>query len=222
MINKFQQGGILAQIQQLPKEQQEQIFQAFSQWAQQKGIDLQAIQQDPQQLEQALGMFMEEVQAQKTRAAKHGAKLNYLKTLKHKCAEDEELYYYKTGGSIGCGCKKKMEDGGKTPKKNNSSIDKFKNRKQDQATKDSIAVNRNEDYEIENSRPGKWVKNKNYNSKDNNSKTHIWVPDRTKAPYNKKDKVEKEACGSKVVAKFKKHRQGGSLNGTPFINREAL
>ena len=48
MINKYQQGGaapqqggsILAQIQQLPQEQQQQLMQAFAQWAQQKGVDI--------------------------------------------------------------------------------------------------------------------------------------------------------------------------------------
>jgi hypothetical protein len=34
--------------------------------------------------------------------------------------------YYKSGGSLGCGCvKKKMEEGGQTPKK--SPVDKFRN-----------------------------------------------------------------------------------------------
>ena len=39
--------------------------------------------------------------------AAHGTKLNYFKSLKHQCAEDEELYYYKKGGAVECGCKKK-------------------------------------------------------------------------------------------------------------------
>lgn len=133
MIKKFQQGGpqqggILAQIQQLPKEQQAQIMQAFAQWAQQKGVDVKQLQQNPQALEQALGQFMQEMQ----QSARHGAKLNYIKSLKHQCAEDEEVYYYKKGGSVGCGCKKK-EDGGpltnrynKLKNKVNKSIEDFK------------------------------------------------------------------------------------------------
>lgn len=43
-------------------------------------------------------------QAQK---AEHGAKLQYFKTLKNQCAEDEELVYYKKGGVVDCGCVKK-------------------------------------------------------------------------------------------------------------------
>jgi len=67
------------------------------------------------------------MQGQSQKAA-HGAKLNYIKKLSHKCADDEELYYFKKGGSVDCGCKKKMEDGGKTTKKKNS-VNEFKNRK---------------------------------------------------------------------------------------------
>ena len=125
MINKFQQGGaaqggsILQQIQQLPQEQQQQIMQAFTQWAQQKGEDIQQLQQNPQALEQALGQFMQEMQAQQTQAAKHGAKLRFIKNLKHQCAEDEELKYFAAGGHIGCNCVKKDKKGGKAePKKN--------------------------------------------------------------------------------------------------------
>lgn len=281
MINKFQQGGIIAQIQQLPKEQQQQIMQAFSQWAQQKGLDINQLQNDPQTLEQALGQFMQEMQSQQTRAARHGAKLQYLKSLKNQCAEDEELYYYKKGGSVGCGCKKK-EDGGEIKKAQNGAIAKFKNRKQDQASKDSIRINSTKgDDELEATRPGNYKPNPKHNPKDPNSRTHIWVPDRTKEPY-KKEKTSKHSSGGFIkanknfeldpigyadflnqnginpkrvsakyvytdvekkggkvkkdktcpkcgkvhaagvgcsVAKFKKHRQGGSLNSIPFMQK---
>ena len=209
MTQKFQQGGILAQIQQLPQEQQQQIMQAFAQWAQQKGVDINQLQQDPNALEQALTQFMQEMQ---TQAARHGAKLNYIKSLKNQCPEGEELYYYKKGGSVGCGCKKK-EDGGEIEKaqKGTKAVDKFKNRKQDQATKDSIAINKYNDIELMDSRPGTWKKNKNFNSKDPNSRSHIWTPDRTKAPYKK---AEKEKCGSKI----KKHQEGSIIE--LFKNRK--
>lgn len=119
MINKFQQGGatpqqsggILAQIQQLPQDQQQQLMQAFAQWAQQKGVDIQQLQQDPAALEQALGQFMQEMQAQ---SAKNGAKLNYIKRLKHQCAEDEHLEYFAKGGRVGCDCVKNTQE----PQKN--------------------------------------------------------------------------------------------------------
>lgn len=53
-------------------------------------------------------MENQQKQAQK---ALHGAKLNYFRTLKNQCAEDEEVVYYKKGGSVNCGCKKKEEGG---------------------------------------------------------------------------------------------------------------
>ena len=130
MINKFQQGGttqqgsILQQIQQLPEDQQKQLMQNFTKWAQQKGIDVQQLQNNPQALEQALGQFIQEIQQQqKLQAARHGIKLQYIKKLKHQCADDEELYYYKKGGSIDCGCKKK---GGEVVKANMGVVANFK------------------------------------------------------------------------------------------------
>lgn len=126
MINKYQQGGsVIQQLQQLPKEQQEQIMQAFAQWAQEKGIDIQQIQQDTNSLEQALVQFIQETQQQQVQAAKHGAKLKYIKSLKNMCEEDEELYYYKKGGSLGCGCRKK-ENGGEIEKVQEGAIARFK------------------------------------------------------------------------------------------------
>ena len=135
MINKYQQGGaapqqggsILAQIQQLPQEQQQQLMQAFAQWAQQKGVDIQQLQSNPQALEQALGQFMQEVQSQQAQAAKHGAKLRYIKNLKHQCEEDEHLEYFAKGGAIGCGCVKNKQGGKAEPKKN--ALEQFKAKK---------------------------------------------------------------------------------------------
>ena len=62
--------------------------------------------------------------------AAHGAKLEYIKTISHKCNDDEELVYFKKGGRVNCGCKKKMEDGGKTETSSddNNWKNKFKNR----------------------------------------------------------------------------------------------
>ena len=132
MIEKFKKGGqkkqtsILAQIQQLPEDQQKQILEAFSQWAQQKGIDVNQLQSDSNALEQALGMFMQELQGAKTQSARKGAKLNYLKALKNQCAEDEEVYYFKKGGVVGCGCKKKQKGGEIPEDKCGGAVKKFK------------------------------------------------------------------------------------------------
>lgn len=116
MIKKFQQGGKADQaimqfvqgIAQELKADPQQVVQA----AQQNPEALKAavqVFQETQDIKQAAQTFAQAVQ-QKTQAAKHGAKLNYIKSLKHQCAEDEEVYYYKKGGRVGCGCRKK-EDG---------------------------------------------------------------------------------------------------------------
>jgi hypothetical protein len=83
--------------------------------------------------------------------AKHGAKLNYIKKLKHQCAEDEELKFFARGGNIDCGCVKKNENGGKTePKK--SALQQFKDKKKTapikrtKAEQDSINKKSEEDY----------------------------------------------------------------------------
>lgn len=156
--------------------------------------------------------------------ALHGAKLNYFKRLKNQCADDEEIVYYKKGGFVKCGCKKK-EDGGEVVKAKDGWKNKFK---KDQASKDSIRINSKEgDDELEATRPGTYKPNPKHNPKDPNSRSLIWVPDRTKEPYSKENKtasirknkpttpVSSKNCGG-AVKKFKKHRQGGSLNGIPF------
>ena len=170
--------------------------------------------------------YYEEFSKKKLKKAAHGSKLQYFRQLKHQCAEDEELVYFKKGGSVGCGCvKKKMEDGGRTPNKKKFAVNSSK---QDQATKDSIAANVYNDEEIQDTRPGFYKKNKNGKVQ--------WTPDRTKAPYKKENggglkkncggatiKLKKKggevcpkcgkihAAGTGCAAKFKKHLQGGSL-----------
>ena len=66
---------------------------------------------------------MTEKQNKKAKKALHGAKLNYIKSLKHICNEDEELIYFKKGGQIGCGCVKKQQLGGNSPEKKDSIYD---------------------------------------------------------------------------------------------------
>lgn len=190
MINKYQQGGaapqqgggILAQIQQLPQEQQQQLMQAFAQWAQQKGVDIQQLQSNPAALEQALGQFMQEMQSQQAQAAKHGAKLKFIKNLKHQCAEDEKLEYFAKGGAIGCQCVKKDQKGGKTePKK--SAIQQFKEKKRTKAEQDSINKKSEEDY-------------------------FAGIADHTKPGTQKKKIQLKKECGG---GKMKKHQIGGTI-----------
>ena len=63
----------------------------------------------------------------KKQKAAHGAKLDYVKSLKHICPEGQELYYYKQGGNLKCGCKgQKMEDGAKVEEAKCGAVAKFK------------------------------------------------------------------------------------------------
>lgn len=136
MINKFQKGG----------KQQDAVMQFVKGLADTLQADpnevVQLAQNNPDALESAVQVYQQtkgdmkkaaqaftQVIQQKTQKAAHGAKLQYFKSLKHQCAEDEELYYYKKGGSLGCGCKKK-EDGGEVTKAEAGWKSKFKNRQQ--------------------------------------------------------------------------------------------
>lgn len=66
-------------------------------------------QDNKEDIQKAAQTFTQELQT-KIQAKRHGSKLNYVKSLKNQCADDEELYYYKKGGSVGCGCKKKNKE----------------------------------------------------------------------------------------------------------------
>lgn len=122
----FQQGG------QLNMNEQE-LQQAFIQFlAQKTGAKNQqelesAIQQLGEEgLKQAYAEFMNLLQQQQVQAAKFGAKLNYIKSLRGQCPEGYELSYYKVGGTLCKKCMKKqqaMEDGGQIPQ---NPIDQFK------------------------------------------------------------------------------------------------
>lgn len=70
----------------------------------------------------------EKEQTKQAQKAEHGTKLQYLKSLKNKCNEDEELVYYKKGGTVDCGCVKKK--GGEINKaKSDNPIERFKAKK---------------------------------------------------------------------------------------------
>ena len=224
MIQKFQQGGqqdaIMQFVQGLAQTLQadpQQIVQAAQQNPKALEAAVQTYQQT-QDMNQAAQVFTQAIQ-QQVQAARHGAKLQYLKSLKNQCPEGEELYYYKKGGSVGCGCKKK-EDGGEVEKAQKGTVvKKFKNDYSSKRVKDS-----ERDYfngTADHTKPG--VK-KPTNKSVQKFKT------RTKAEQDRIDKlseedyfngyadhtkpgikkVSKKACGSKIkkdcngaVAKFK-------------------
>lgn len=180
----------------------EKTQQAFIQFLAQKlGVQSEeeleaAIQQMGEEgLQQAYAEFMQMMQQQQVQAAKFGAKLNYIKSLRGICPDGYEAHYFKSGGSLVKKCTKCqhqqiMADGGKTdnpikkfkeernkkkgfPLKENGKTNYYK----DQATRDSIAVNRYNDDVTSAMMPGNMKKNKKGKS--------VWTPDRTKAPYNK-------------------------------------
>ena len=112
---------------------EQELQQAFIQFlAQKTGAKNQqelesAIQQLGEEgLKQAYAEFMNLLQQQQVQAAKFGAKLNYIKSLRGQCPEGYELSYYKVGGTLCKKCMKKqqaMEDGGQIPQ---NPIDQFK------------------------------------------------------------------------------------------------
>ena len=194
MTYTYQQGG------KMNEQQLQELFKQFliekTGAKDEKELNQYLQKMDKSQIEQLKEEFVQILKQQQAQKARHGAKLNYIKQLKHQCAEDEELVYFKKGGSIGCGCVKK-DKGGQIKK---SAVDNFKSRRKqyetdmrkakDEAERDSISVNKYNDQDVQTSKPGKYING-------------VWTPDRTKAPYNKNAKKEK--CGGKV----KKHQWGG-------------
>lgn len=162
---------------------------------------------------------------QQAKKAAHGAKLNYFKSLKNQCAEDEEVVYYKKGGSVGCGCKKKEDGGQVTTAKEGSAVAKFK-----EARKMSAGAPFR--HETPKRKEG-WDKRGNYivtkagieerrkqleankNEEGEADPNKKLIPQKPKSQPQPKQSVKKGCNGA--VAKFKKYHQGGSLNGIPFI-----
>lgn len=241
MINKFQEGGqVQAQQQQILMQaaqvlqsagynitdgqgnlNQQAFIQAVAQYGQEK-LGVQVTQQN-------IGQVIATIAQQGAQMARKGAKLNYLKKITGQCPEGTQLTYYKAGGQICSKCeaiakkeeqsgimgtikKQLMKEGGKTVKK-----------KLDLAARDSIQVNKYNDQTIQTTRPGKYK-----STKDGET---TWVPDRTKAPYNKKAEEKKEKggeikakicskcgkvhvgkCGSKLTKKKKKCACGTKID----------
>lgn len=219
MINKFQQGGkqdvIMQFIQGLAQTLQADPNQII-QIAQQNPKALEAAVQTYQQtqdMNQAAQAFQQGIQA-----ARHGAKLNYIKSLKHQCAEDEELYYYKKGGSVDCGCVKKEQKGGKTTKVNNS-VEAFKKARGKANEADTVHV-AGKIYSTTNS-DGSPVDKRfpaysgKVEQKDRQA-AKAGNKDAKKRQF-KQDMTSSEKCGGKV----KKHQGGGWIQmgiANPYIN----
>ena len=183
-------------------------------------------------------------QQQQAQKAAHGAKLQYFKSLNHRCAEDEEVVYYKKGGSVTCGCKKK-EQGGEVPTaKCGSAVEKFKAarkaqkgdtlariadatgsqggfRKAQKAKEEAKKEDKKKDFE------NKWKKNQVVVGKDlKKGNNNVTKKEREDVTKDKKGSKINKNCGGSAIAKFKaarcgsklkKHQEGGSLKGIPFI-----
>lgn len=198
----FQQGGTMNNQQELQK-----AFVAYLiQDAQSQGVQIQS-EQDLQAYAEQLGEdgikakyqeFMQKMQGGVM--ARLGAKLEYYKKLKGVCPEGEELVYFKQGGRI-CKACQKAQKGTKVTKKANE-VDKFKAGRaqykkdmksaRDEASRDSISINKYNDQET--------MANKGHKGNFQGGK---WVPDRKQ--YAKKDacgsKMKVNKCGSKMKKK---------------------
>lgn len=186
----YQQGGTINNQQEL-----QQAFMAYLiQDAATQGVQIQS-EQDLQAYAEQLGEegikvkyqeFMQKMQGGVM--AKLGAKLQYYKKLKGACPEGEELVYFKQGGRI-CKACQKIQNGTKVT----NEIDEFKAKRaqykkdvksaKDEASKDSISINKYNDQET--------MSNKGHKGNFQGGK---WVP-------NRKQYVKKNTCGSKMEKK---------------------
>lgn len=122
------EGGIMQKIAQLPQDQQQQIMQAFASWAEQKGLDINQIQNNPDAMEQAMTQFLQEMQQSQAQAARHGAKLQYIKDLKGTCPDGTHLEYYKAGGRLCKKCMKNQEGGEMEQEKKGGVLAQYKDK----------------------------------------------------------------------------------------------
>ena len=178
----------------------------------------------PEEYKKAVENQQKQQQAQTTKAL-HGAKLNYFKSLKHQCAEDEEVVYYKKGGSVTCGCKKK-ENGGEVKKNCGGStiVTKFKKMR----TGGNTVVNGStKQPTIEGTKKMQEDPNKDMTWDPKLKKMRKMTPEeiakaaknRADARQGKGEGTPQRKCGGKVkkhqegsiISQFKKHFWGGKL-----------
>lgn len=160
-------------------------------------------------LKQAQEEFMQLMQ-QQTQAAKHGAKLSYIKKLSRKCSDDEELVYYKKGGQVDCGCVPKAQKGTEVANKTEQTYD-VKTGKMRPATKEEIEKRKqNRTNASKGKGEGKYIQGK---PEKKNCGGFVKNP----------KKIIISASGSKVCPKCGKvhtgpckFKVGGSLNGVLF------
>ena len=198
------------------KEETQQLFVSFMK------------EKHPEEYKKAVENQQKQQQAQ-TQKALHGAKLNYFKSLKNQCAEDEEVVYYKKGGSVSCGCKKK-EDGGQVKKDcGGSAIANFKAARKaklgDTLTRMADATGSQGGFKkAQQAKQKQEAENKKKELDARFKKGQVRVgKDIQKGTNNvtkkEREDVTKDKCGSKIkkhqegsiIAQFKAHRQGGKI-----------
>ena len=110
---------------------EQQLQEAFIQFLAQKTgaksqqeLETKLQQMGEEGIKQAWQEFLQIVQQQQVQAAKFGAKLNYIKSLRGQCPEGYELEYFKLGGSVHKKCKKCEQ--AKDANKKSNPIEEFK------------------------------------------------------------------------------------------------
>lgn len=172
------------------KEQQE--FVAFLKKKYGNTLNEKKLQQlkDSGQLEKDIEEFKNSKKTQAKKAA-HGAKLDYLKAISHKCPDGQELYYFKVGGRVDCGCKgKKMEEGGKAEE---TGVQRIVRKVKDKIEKKKQNLQNKPLTEEERKKAQEWSKEYKRTMKASGIGNRDWV--------------EGDKCGGKV----KKHQTGGIM-----------
>ena len=166
----------------------------------------------------AIMQVVEQIMNQKQKA-KHGTKLQYIKSLKNQCAEDEELYYYKKGGSVGCGCKKKEDGGEIVSAKCGSPVEKFKKARKMQ---NGGVEQKKEGWDNKGNyivRKAKIEERKKQLEANKNEEGQADPNKKKPQPKPQPKQPVKKGCNG-IVANFKKvFRNGGSLNEALFIKK---
>ena len=220
-IQKNQEGGAV-------EDQQAQLMQLLQAAQQGDQNALQQLQQiyvayAKQNNQQPSGEgFKQFIQAmtQQVQQAKHGAKLQYIKSLRGICPEGQELTYYKVGGKV---CKKCMQKA-KEQKDNLSPVERFKQERKMQkgGTAPKKATPAPKPVTKPVTKPV--AKTPKLNTPEYKKwYTKLSTNDKVKEDLknqNKDTKSLSEKCGGKVK-KMKKHLFGGKLLNS-YITENAL
>ena len=145
--------------------------------------------------------------------AEHGTKLDFVRALKNQCPEGQELYFYKKGGQVGCGCVgKKLETGGETPE---NPVDKFKKAVRKKIDSMQSLSEKGTTYDTKTgkmrSATPEELKQRAKNRKDAVQGKGEGTPQRKKG-----GDLKKAGLGCSIAEFKKKFAEGGSLNRIPF------